>query len=277
MFYEEHLPHPGLRSNIRCYWTLAIPTCVPAQAEQHLLAEGMELSFNLADPVQLITMDPEPALARRSCICGPMTQPMRMRTDGRVEVFGVCFRPGGAYAFFPGPASELVNGHVEIDDLWGSRALEIVDRVQNGGSTVERVDFLDRHFLHKFDNSPRHDPCIAAALNFITARKGQVNIDHLARSAGVSSRELERRFKERVGISPKQLCRSLRFKNVFAQLAASQADCGVSTALACGYYDQSHMIRDFKHYTGASPAAFSRSHRPWQVSLPVTSRLCLLT
>jgi len=61
---------------------------------------------------------------------------------------------------------------------------------------------------------------------------------------------------ERVGLSPRQLCRSLRFKSVFRHLAASSGDPWTSTALACGYCDQSHMIRDFKHYAGASPAAY---------------------
>jgi AraC-like DNA-binding protein len=63
-------------------------------------------------------------------------------------------------------------------------------------------------------------------------------------------------------VSPKQLCRSLRFKSVFEHLAASPSDSWTSTALACGYYDQSHMVRDFKHYTGASPAAYFARPEP---------------
>lgn len=257
MLYHDLPPHPDLRSHIKCYWTLVIPAPVVAGEDQHFLAEGVELSFNLADPVEIATHDRESATARRSCICGPMTQPMRIRPLGRVEVFGVCFRPGGAYPFFSCPAGELVNGHAEIDDLWGSRGTGIADRIQDGCQTVEeRAALLDRHFLCLLDKNRRVSPRIAAALDAIEARRGRVNIDRLAKWAGLSSRQLERQFKERVGMSPKQLCRSLRFKNLFEHIAASPADCWAATALACGYYDQSHMIRDFKHYTGTSPAAF---------------------
>jgi transcriptional regulator GlxA family with amidase domain len=87
-------------------------------------------------------------------------------------------------------------------------------------------------------------------------RKGQINIDRLATLIGMSGRHLERRFKEQVGMSPKQLCRNLRFKNIFRHLAAYPADSWVSTALACGYHDQAHMIHDFRRFTGTSPAAY---------------------
>jgi len=58
---------------------------------------------------------------------------------------------------------------------------------------------------------------------------------------------------------PKQLCRSLRFKHVFKRLSASKVESNAELALACGYYDQSHLIKDFKYYTGKSPTAFFRT------------------
>jgi transcriptional regulator GlxA family with amidase domain len=112
-----------------------------------------------------------------------------------------------------------------------------------------------------FDKGRRSDSRAAAALSIIESHKGRVDIDRLAELAGMSIRQLERRFGERVGMSPKELCRILRFKNVFKHLAAYAADGWASTALACGYYDQSHMIRDFKHYAGTSPAAYFSGRR----------------
>ena len=257
MFYQEHTPHPGLKKHIKYYWTLSISTSMPTEEGQQFLAEGTELFFNFGDPIEVVSYAPEPAMASWCCISGPMTQPMRIRMTGRVEIFGVCFRPGGAYPFFSYVPRELVNGYAEIDDIWGSMGLGIVDRIQDDcHNTRERIDFLDCHFLRHLDKNQRMDPCIDAALDVIEAHKGQVNIDLLASLVGLSSRQLERRFKELVGLSPKQLCRILRFKNVFKHLATSPTHCWVSTALDCGYFDQSHMIRDFKHYTGTSPAAY---------------------
>ncbi len=257
MLYQEYPPHLGLKNHIKCYWTLAISASMIQKGGQSFLAEGLEFAFNLGDPIEFLTNNPDPAIARHSCICGPMTQLMRIRPIGRVEVLGVCFRPGGAYPFFFYPAVDLVNGYAEIDDLWGARGLGIVDRIQDGcHTTKERIDFLDRHFLHLLDKNQRNDSCLAASLKVIEALNGQVNIGRLAGLVGLSSRQLERRFKEQVGMSPKQLCRSLRFKNIFKNIATSHTDCWVSTAQACGYYDQSHLIKDFKHYLGSSPTDY---------------------
>jgi transcriptional regulator GlxA family with amidase domain len=83
--------------------------------------------------------------------------------------------------------------------------------------------------------------------------------NRLAAWVGLSQRQLERLFKRQVGLSPKQLCRSLRFKSVFQQLALSPISTWAATAQSCGYYDQPHMIRDFKHYAGKSPASFFKN------------------
>lgn len=257
MLYQEFPPHPSLKSRIRCYWTLTLSETVHRGEDLHFLAEGLELSFNLGDRIQLVTGDPEPRTAGVSCVCGPMTQPMRIRPTGQLELFGVCFRPGGAYPFFSYPARELVDGFGELEELWGSRVSSIVETIQSKYlGTRERIDLLDRLFLLRLEKHRTVDCCVGEAVNAIESKKGQVNVEALARMVGLSSRQLERRFKERVGMSPKQLSRSVRFKAVFRHFAASVPDSCAATALACGYYDQSHMIHDFKHYTGMAPMTY---------------------
>jgi AraC-like DNA-binding protein len=258
MLYREHAPHPALSAHIKCYWTLALPASAPGADGQEVLTEGLELSFNLADPIVVASDPRRPATARRTYLCGPMTRPTLMRPTGRVEILGVCFRPGGAHPFVRAPARELLDRQIEIEDLWGSRGAGIAERIRGGcRTTEERISFLERHFLSRLDDGRRRgDAALAAALQLIDERHGQVRVDRLARAVGVSSRQLERGFQERVGMSPRQLCRSLRFKSLFKRVAASPGDPWASIALACGYCDQSHMIRDFKYYTGASPGAY---------------------
>lgn len=115
---------------------------------------------------------------------------------------------------------------------------------------------LDRLFLRMTENRRQEDPDVAAALRVIVSNRGKIRIELLAKSVGMSRRQLERKFKERVGISPKRLCRNLRFKNLLVHLSASGKDSWASTALAFGYYDQSHMVNDFKEFTGISPTAY---------------------
>lgn len=256
MFFREYFPHPELKNHIRCYWTLEISGSASQYEWLHFLVENVEFTFNLSDRAKFIASDIKTRMFPQCCVYGPMTRTMHLKPVSEVKMFGVCFRPGGAYYFFPCQISELVNRCVIIDDLLRGNQSEIIHRVRyDCKTTVERIDLLDQYFLRHLDKK-RKDNSIAAAVNIIEAYKGQVNIEYVAKSIGLSPRQLERKFKERVGISPKQLCRSLRFKNMLKHINVSSNVSWATTAVSCGYYDQSHMIREFKYYTGESPLAY---------------------
>jgi len=85
------------------------------------------------------------------------------------------------------------------------------------------------------------------------ARAGRVTVDKLAAGAGISSRQLERRFLSEVGIGPKLLCRILRFQHVF-RAVDRHAGSWAAVAADCGYFDQSHLIRDFQQFAQQTPA-----------------------
>ena len=255
MLFSEYSPHPALAPYVRCYWSLALP-CSRDVASQRYLTEGVEVAFNLGGPVSIDSGERPPRTARGAFVSGPMTTPMRMQYSGALDLLGICFRPGGAYRFLPYPASELVDACANVDDLLGAEGLGFVDRVRNDATQRERVAALDGFLLAQLGRARHDDVRIRRALGTIETLGGRVSVDQLARLAGLSNRQLERRFKECVGIPPKQLCRSLRFKSVFKCLTRNPADRWPSVAVACGYYDQSHMINEFRRFTGVSPAAY---------------------
>jgi AraC-like DNA-binding protein len=256
MHYQEYTPHPALTPYVKCYWCLVLAGWKDAAGRQRFLAEGVEVSFNLGGPVSIAAGDRPPRAAQGVSLSGPMTRPMVLRHAGALDLLGVCFRPGGAYPFLSYPASELVDACAGLDDLLGSAGLQLADRIRNSATARERVAALDEFFLARLGGARRDDVRVRRALGSIESLGGRVSVDQLARLAGLSSRQLERRFKECVGIPPKQLCCSLRFKNVFKCLTRHPAEQWASVAAACGYYDQSHMINEFRRFTGASPAAY---------------------
>ncbi|MBC8082760.1 MAG: AraC family transcriptional regulator [Hymenobacter sp.] len=77
---------------------------------------------------------------------------------------------------------------------------------------------------------------------------------------GISGRYLERLFGQAVGVSPKYFCRIIRFQQTFRWL--ERTDSLTAVAATCGYYDQAHFIRDFRHFTGTTPSAFRRASGP---------------
>jgi transcriptional regulator GlxA family with amidase domain len=90
----------------------------------------------------------------------------------------------------------------------------------------------------------------------------RVAIEALANDAGLTRRQLERRFLDAVGMSPKTLVQVLRFQRVLGVLADASPR-WVDVAAACGYYDQAHLNRDFKRFTGATPRSFLGRDHPF--------------
>lgn len=90
--------------------------------------------------------------------------------------------------------------------------------------------------------------------------KGQILVRTLADLLKISNRHLERKFMERIGISPKQLCRLFRIKNVLTNFKGTERD-WATLAVATGYFDQAHLIHEFRFFTGKSPMEYLTQKR----------------
>jgi AraC-like DNA-binding protein len=167
---------------------------------------------------------------------------------GEIDCLDLKLTPLGAYRLFGMPMSELTNQIVDLTDL----------------ATV-RPDHLDADLLRLADAGPEPAPEVAWAWHTLTATHGNIPIAALADEVGWSRRHLVNRFHAQVGLPPKTVARILRFEELLRRLptAARVAD----TALACGYYDQAHMNRDFREFAGTTPgeylARFPFVQYPW--------------
>jgi transcriptional regulator GlxA family with amidase domain len=94
---------------------------------------------------------------------------------------------------------------------------------------------------------------LIALANRIVEERGLISVDKLASDAGISTRQLQRKFLHEVGVGPKLLSRILRFQQVFRALERSDAS-WAPVAIDCGYYDQAHLIRDFNQFAGQTPS-----------------------
>jgi AraC-like DNA-binding protein len=257
MLYREHRPAPCLKPYIRCYWTIETKTPPVTNSGQRLLAEGLEFTFNLAAPIEFVNGDGFVRTMLEAGITGPMTRPMRLRSTAPMNLFGICFRPGGGHPFFKTPANELVDQCPDVGDLWGAEGRRFVERIQNDCRTTKsRIETINIYLSNLLEKNSRDDTAISRAIEAIEHAKGRITIDQLARCLGISYRHLERKFKERVGITPKQLCRNMRFKHVYKNIETLLHINWADVALSSGYYDQAHLINEFKYFTGTSPAEY---------------------
>ena len=163
---------------------------------------------------------------------------------------GAWLRPGQARALTRVPAGELTDRVVALEDLWGRPGREL----------PVQVEWLEAALLSRLAaGEERRISAVSmhGVTDAIMASRGQISIEDLARMAGVSRHHLTRTFRESVGIAPKLYGRLTRFRA--ALTAPAKSGEWAQVAVDAGYVDQSHMISEFREFSGFTPDAFVRT------------------
>ena len=254
MRYKEIKPTNALARLVECFWTLE-ESCVrePIQAESILPDGCVELILNFGDRFREHRNDGQPELQPQNIVVGQMTRPVLISPAGSVQLFGIRFQPGGTVPFFRIPMQELTNRVLALGSLNPEFERDLISRVEAAQSISGRIAAVEK-LLADRAGSYKHESWVPELATRIVQCGGRVSMDALATAAGVSGRQLERRFMRDVGIGPKLLCRILRFQQVF-QAFQQNAFNWAAVAADCGYYDQAHLIRDFQQFAGQTPAS----------------------
>jgi AraC-like DNA-binding protein len=182
-------------------------------------------------------------------LAGQIDGPLLLRPAGPAKMLGIGFQPHGAASVFSQPMHELSGRFTPVEDLSRQLSRGLNDALDSH----DPIAAVESALLSAENKVCGGDLLIAEAARRITLGKGALDLAALARELGLSIRQLERRFLAAVGLSPKLFCRIQRFNNVFHVLG--QPSCNwVETAVASGYYDQAHLIRDCKDLSGNTPA-----------------------
>lgn len=179
---------------------------------------------------------------------GPMTTEKRFDQIPGSLLCGVRFRPGMPRSFFRIPSGELTNTAIPLDDLFGRKARELERRLCDARSSSEAARLLAAS-LHAPVNAPNSVQRTIAAL---AATHGLADLDLFSRTANLSPRQFRRRCLEESGLTPKHLCRILRFRRAL-NLGSHHNHDRAAIAAETGYFDQAHLIHDFREFTGQTP------------------------
>jgi AraC-like DNA-binding protein len=253
MLHEAYLPNPRLTPFIRCYFHIRVDS-----GEFHFPADGCPgLLINLKDPFLLGFHRARLDQFHGCRLFGSPTRNMLTRhVTGQTELLAVKFRPGQLPRFFDLPANELTDTCVSIQHLWGIFGRELQERFLEAKNLQQLIHLLDDALINRLTRKTDHDSRIFAALQTIFDCHGQVQIMQLASRLNLGRRQFERRFGAAVGLPPKRMCRIVRFLNVFSTLQATPRPDWADLAIASGYSDQAHLIRECNYFTGRSPVAY---------------------
>jgi AraC-like DNA-binding protein len=255
MAHCVHLPAPALRQLIRFYVTvehqLASSTLIqPIPARSTPL-----LDFQFGDRCELLVQDhAKRRVAHSVAVVGAQTfGRVQVVSSGNVDSFVVIFQPGGLFKLLSMPLHSLTDQDYEGRSVIGPGVDELADQLAASRSSVERVRISDKYFLER-----SQDPCsrdISALAGRLRMHPGNLKVVDLAREAGLSTRQLERRFLEQIGMSPRMYARVARFEAALRLKRETPGLRWTRIAHELGFHDQMHMLRDFRKLSGATPSS----------------------
>lgn len=255
---KQYSPHPRFKAYIQCYWTFNCSAdCLFNEVYHSASGPCLELVFNLSKPINCIVDDALPVTISKDFIIGSLARQIQIKPTGSMSLFGVRFTPEGLYPFLSMPPVDLSDICVEIEEVWELNGLGVSDFIHDTDPIAESlIQTFEKFFSRRMDDFIRkHGMNVEKAVSIIRSHKGQIPVETLANQLQVSSRHLERKFTQLIGVPPKQLCRIFRIKNVLNHLKTTKSD-SASLALVSGYFDQAHFIHEFKFFTGQSPSNY---------------------
>jgi AraC-like DNA-binding protein len=240
--YQEFPPSPRFAAHIECFWH---HQCDQPVRNYRVLPDGCS---------DIIFEQPARDYGGLALV-GTMTRAQAFDIPARHSTFGVRFRPAMAARLLRLPGGLSVDQSIPLADAWKSATVrDLLEQLAEANSSRDAIARLEAALGEPAPLDP-----IERAIASLTESRGQITIEALADSAAISPRQFRRICLDRTGLSPKRLARVLRFRHAATHASASahRRRDWADIALTCGYYDQAHLINEFRELAGVSPTQFS--------------------
>jgi AraC-like DNA-binding protein len=251
-------PDRRLRPHVRGYWGYDERT-VAFSRRRELATVDAVLIVGFGEPIEVAFPSLGVSVRATAFVSGLSDCYAVVDSFGYQRGVQIDLSPLGAFMLVGTPMHELANRAVALEDLLGPAGAELPERLHDARGWSERFGLIDALLLERFAVSRPASPDAGWAWRRLRETGGRVAVGELAAELGCSRRHLTKRFGEEVGLPPKTVARLLRFGRAARLLGLShwkeRSDRPrlAEVALACGYYDQAHLNRDFREFAGVTP------------------------
>lgn len=176
-------------------------------------------------------------------------------------IIGVHFKPGGAFPFLGLPAGDLADTHVDLETIAGQFAARLRERLCEARTSAARFKLLEHALLSRLCQSAQHHYAVSTALEVFGKRHLGPTVKETAKYLGLSQRRFIQVFKAEVGLTPKLFSRIQRFQHARTFIHQNHSPKWAAVAADLGYFDQSHLIREFLEFSGLSPVDYLNRHK----------------
>jgi AraC-like DNA-binding protein len=244
--YSEYNPDMQLTHWVETYW--AASGFINSEDITKILPDGC---------VDIIFMFDETKGSFYTGLVGTMTAFLEIDYQS-MQMFGIRFKPAGITAFTRIPVEEFTDRIVELALVETLFNKSFCEALAEKPSIAEIVAYTNNYLTSLLPCLYRSDRQIIRAADMIYLAKGQLPLAAVASDVCLCQRHFERKFKSAIGINPKLFAKIFRFKHALQYLKNCPHKDLLDVAIACGYYDHSHLIKDFKMLSGDAPTDFRR-------------------
>ncbi|GAB2561847.1 DUF6597 domain-containing transcriptional factor [Spirosoma areae] len=266
MRYLTHIPDPLLEPYIEKIYILEHDHYLTTPAELSSPANPYAaMVLNYGDRYRLHSSLSAGTLLPDSFLTGYSTCAYRLELTGRVSMLGVVFKGTGLRAFFSSVTlGELIDQRHELSAIIGPDAGRLCEQLANAPTNEARFALVETWLLHRLYRSSQTAimPNVAdQAAHVMLTNRGMLTMDGLADGLCVSPRHLRRVFGEQAGVSPKFFARLKRFNYTYHALMLKPGAEWPDFLMDGGFYDQSHLIKDFVQFSGKAPSVALQRHQ----------------
>jgi AraC-like DNA-binding protein len=249
---RKHLPAGKMRHARRCpaddlafwiahYWMIRwdLRGCEPYVAES-LPHPNVHVIFETAGSV----------------VAGVQTRMFSRVLEGQSQVFGIKFKPGGFRPFLKFATSKLADRVVAAESILGKDVNALESILLSSGEENEKVEAANAFFRARMPKPDAVIEGVGTIVERILEERDIKTVDDLVDRTGIGKRSLQRMFNEYVGVSPKWVIRRYRLHELVERFNSNDEPRWADLALELGYFDQAHLINDFRSITGYSPTEY---------------------
>ncbi|MBO0356855.1 AraC family transcriptional regulator [Hymenobacter sp. BT186] len=259
--------HPALRPFVSHIMVVQVQLAGPAYSRVAPFPPTPQHSLNFypADATKS-RQGKQPFAELPACtIVGPQTTKVELAMGPQHRFVTVAFHPGGLFQLLRVPMHELLDVPLNAADILGRDISEVSEQLKAASHSLEMKGIVEAYLLRKM--KPAASSPFVQAARLMMSGSTLSTIDQAAAFACLSTRQFERKAKEVLGYSPRLFARIIRFSKAY-RLKLNQPDTTwTAISYQCGYYDQMHLIRDFKEFTATTPTIVAQEmrHSPLKV------------
>jgi AraC-like DNA-binding protein len=260
MEVKTHLLHPALYEYVLNILTvdLTLMDGISEVVTPFPPSPFQSLMFYCNDPVSMgrpgsANFETQPLVL----LTGPQLSRVNVKVHKRLRSIRVDFLPGAMYRILNVPMHELADGGFDALDFFDAEMRSVNERLQNLCTMEEGKNIVEEFLLKRIIGLSKALP-FDAAIRALLITNGAMSIEKTASLSCLSLKQFERTCKERIGMNPKFYARILRFSKAYRLREDLPQISWLQIAHEAGYFDQMHMVRDFKIFAGVNPSVIEQ-------------------